>query len=170
MGFCACTFSMRYSFLIVVVFISACGGSLSEDQRKRMREQMELQEIKKVSDAEITEAAYARGRQIMNELLKSDPAKADSIVKASQGKIRWIVPGSSGAIDIEQQLIDAYIAAEAGDLQDNIQEIRTTQGKSDSILYTKPVVTKLPDGTERLDGVWNIWLSKKQLILSMDKK
>jgi hypothetical protein len=161
---------MRYLFLIVVVFISACGGSLSEDQRKRMREQMELQEIKKVSDAEITEAAYARGRQIMNELSTTDAVKKDSIINASQGKIRWIVPGSSDAIDIEQQLIDAYIAAEAGDLQDNIQEIRTTAGKSDSILYTKPVVIKLTDGTERLDGVWNIWLSKKQLILSMDKK
>lgn len=163
---------MKYWIVITMLVFTACGGTLSEEQRKKMREQMALHEIRKVSDTEITEAAFASGRRIMQQLekLQGNPVKTDSFISASNGKVRWIVPGGSNAIALEQQLIDAYMAAGSGSLQDNVQKIRNADGDSDSLLYTKPVVTKLPDGTDRLDGVWNIWLSKKALILSMDKK
>jgi hypothetical protein len=118
------------------------------------------------------EAAFARGRLTVETLerLKGDSVRTDSILKAEQGKIRWIVPGQSSIHETEQQLIDAYLSAETGGQQDNVQKIRNTQGESDSLLYSKPVITRLPDGTDRLEGVWNIWLSKKQIILSMDEK
>jgi hypothetical protein len=152
--------------------LGACGGSLSDEQRKKMREQMELHEIKKVTDAEITEAAFIKGRDIVKTLenFHGDSVRIDSLITSEQGKVRWLVPGKDNALEIEQQLIDAYIAAESGEQQDNVQRVRNAEGESDSILYTKPVVSKLPNGTERLEGVWNVWLSKKQLILSMDKK
>jgi hypothetical protein len=163
---------MKYWLAMIMLVFTCCGGSLSDEQRKRMREQMELHEIRRVSDTEITEAAFARGRKVMLSLenLHGDSARIDSFIEASAGKIRWLVPGGSNAIALEQQLIDAYIASGTGSLQDNVQKIRNAEGDSDSLLYTKPVVTKLPDGTDRLKGVWNIWLSKKELILSMDKK
>lgn len=150
----------------------SCGGSLSDEQRKKIKEEMAASAIRKVTDAEITEAAFAQGRSIMKsiESLKGDSSKIDSLLQAENGKVKWIVPGTANAIDLEQQLIDAYIAAETGSLQDNVQKIHDTEGESDSLLYTKPVVKKQANGIEKLEGVWNIWLSKKQLILSMDKK
>ena len=133
---------------------------------------MELHQIRRVTDAEITEAAYARGRQMVTtiEKLSSDSARVDSFVTKHEGRLRWIVPGRSNVQQLEQQLVEAYLADESGGMNDNVQEIRRGGEKSDSILYTKPVVTRLPDGSERLDGIWNIWLSRKQLILAMDKK
>lgn len=162
---------MKKLAIILVFFSVACGGSLSDEQRKKMKEQMELHKIKRVTEVEITEAAYREGRKIMKTLsgVESNPAKKDSLIKAYDGRVRWIVPGEGNAIALEQQLVDAYLADASGELTDNIQKIRRPEGESDSILYTQPVVTRLPDGTDRLEGVWNIWLSKKQLILEMDK-
>jgi hypothetical protein len=162
---------MRYRFIILSLILAGCGGTLSDEQRKKMREQMELREIRKVTDAEITEAAFAKGRQILSLLdnFQGDSTRIDSLITAENGRVRWLVPGTSNALALEQQLIDAYVAGASGGIQDNVQKIRNTEGESDSLLYTKPVVIRA-DGVERLEGVWNIWLSKKQLILSMDKK
>lgn len=163
---------MKYLVIVAVLLLTACGGSLSDEQRKKMKEQMALHEIKKVSEAEITEAAFARGRALMIKIesFKGDSSRIDSLIKKENGRIKWLEPSNaSTARALEQQLIDAYIAAESGSLQDNVQPVKNSQGASDSILYTKPVVVKLEDGTEKLEGVWNIWLSKKELILAMDK-
>ena len=54
-------------------------------------------------------------------------------------------------------------------MQDNIQRARNGNTPTDSILYTKPVVVKRKEGNEELIGVWNIWLSQKELIIAMDK-
>jgi hypothetical protein len=161
----------KYIFGLVLVLM-ACEGKLTDEQRRRMKEQMELHKIKRVTDTEITEAAYARGRSTMSKLEKTQANSKgiDSMITANKGAIRWIVPGNGNAQALEQQLIDAYLADPDGALQDNVQEVRNGFEKSDSILYTKPVMTKMPDGSERLEGVWNIWLSRKQLILAMDKK
>ena len=86
-----------------------------------------------------------------------------------------IYPGADDVFDaalrrvLEQQLIEAYLADESGSMQDNVQEKRNGQGDYDSLLYTRPVTKTLPDGSEQLEGVWNIWLSKKELILSIGK-
>jgi hypothetical protein len=162
---------MRQLFFITILTLSACGGSLSDEQRKKIREEIESSKIRRVSEADITEAAFARGRAIVKaiEAFGNDSLRIDSLLAAEKGKVRWIVPGQETAHATEQQLIDAYLSAEAGGQQDNIQKIRTGAVDSDSLLYSKPVITHLPDGSDRLNGVWNIWLSKKQIILSMDK-
>jgi hypothetical protein len=162
---------MKKYGIILLVLLIACEGKLTDEQRKKMREQMELHKIKRVTDPEIAEAAFAKGRALIDVLEKmdNDSVRIDSMITASHGRIRWIVPGKSNALALEQQLVDAYIADESGSLQDNVQDVRHGQEKTDSLLYTKPVVTKLADGSERLEGVWNIWLSRKELILAMDK-
>jgi hypothetical protein len=162
---------MRWTLLILLLLIIGCTGSLTEEQRKAVKEDMENHEIKKVSDAEITEAAFAKGRELITTLekQKNDSSRIDSIIAANNGKIRWLIPGSSNALEVEQQLIDAYIASASGEAQDNVQKIRASDGTpSDSILYSKPVVVKQKDGTDLLTGVWNIWLSRKELIRAMD--
>ncbi len=164
---------MKYLFIAAGLLLAGCGGSLSDEQRKNLKEQMELHEIRRVTEAEITEAAFARGRKIMATIanLEADSVRIDSFIREKKGRIKLIEPGNTKtALALEQQLIDAYIAAGSGSLQDNVQDVKNADGDSDSILYTKPVVKKLDDGTEKLEGVWNIWLSKKDLILSMDKK
>jgi hypothetical protein len=166
-------YNMRKNVLLILACVCvACEGKLTDEQRKKMKEQMELHEIRRVTDTEITEAAYTRGRQIVTliEQVWSDSARLDSLISTHGGRLRWIVPGKSNAHELEQQLVEAYLADESGGMNDNVQEIRKGMEKSDSILYTKPVVTQLPDGSERLEGIWNIWLSRKQLILAMDKK
>lgn len=162
------------SILPVFVFVGllcSCTGSLTEEQRKAVKEDMESHAIKKVSDAEITEAAYAKGRALSSllEASKNDSVVIDSIVRAHNGRIRWSVPGGKDGLAVEQQLIEAYISSATGDMQDNIQKIRASDGtQTDSILYSKPVLKKQPDGTDVLTGVWNIWLSRKELIRAMN--
>jgi hypothetical protein len=162
---------MKWTPALLLIFFFACTGSLTEEQRKAVKEDMENHQIKKVSDAQITEAAFAKGREIISTLeeVKYDSTRTDSIIDASDGKIHWLEPGSGNAVEIEQQLIEAYIASASGGLQDNVQKIRGADGtQTDSILYTKPVVTKRSDGSDVLTGVWNIWLSRKELIKAMD--
>lgn len=162
----------RFTFFILTAALG-CTGSLTEEQRNKVKEDMANHAIRKVTDAEITEAAFAKGRQLVAEIekSKSDSIKTDSIISASKNRIRWVVPGSKDGLAVEQQLIDAYISSGGSELTDNIQKIRTPDGtQTDSILYSKPVVVKRSDGTDELKGVWNIWLSRKELIMAMDKK
>jgi len=155
----------RSPLIILVVVISSCGGSLTDEQRKKMLEASEQQAIVKVTDAEITEAAFAKGRTVMEGL--PSPAAADSVGKAMSVKIHWLIPGSANALEIEQQLIEAYINSviEGTPLQDNVQKIG-----EDSILYTRAVVLTRPDSSVEVKGTWNIRMAKRQLILSMGKK
>lgn len=157
-----------------MLILTACGGSLSEEQRKKMREGMEQQKIVKLSDSEITVAAMEKGQQVYAALekLHFDPAKVDSIAAQNHVTIRWVVPGASTAKLVEQQLIEAYIMGMAtGSLQENIQKLHKANDPEayDSLVYSKPVVTPRPDGVENLEGVWNIYLSKKEVILSAGK-
>jgi hypothetical protein len=157
--------------IIGLLAVTACENRLSDEQRKAMRENMELHKIKKVSDVEITEAAYQEGRSILKQIEQagSDSLKINGILKGYNGRVRLIRPGKDNARAMEQQLIDAYLADESGNMQDNVQKIRTNSVETDSILYTKPAVVKLSDGSERLEGMWSIWLSKKEIIIRMKK-
>lgn len=160
-------------FAVILIFILAgCGGSLSDEQRKQMHEQMDMHKIMRVTEVEITEAAFAKGRETIQALerFQGDSTRLDSVIKINYGRVRYIQPGKSNALALEQQLIDAYLADESGSLHDNVQKLRNADGDFDSVLYTKPVMTRLSDGSEKLDGVWNVWLPKKQLILEIGKK
>lgn len=156
--------------MLMTIVLVGCGG-LSDEQRKRIREEMANSKIVKLSDAEITAFALARGREVYQALerVKFDSAKADSIAALHRAKIRFVVPGAKNAKVLEQQLIDAYISELVnGSLQENIQKVYNdeTPADYDTLLYSKPVVRLMPDGVENLEGVWNIYLSRKQVILS----
>ena len=59
---------MKPWILIVPVLLMACGGSLSDEQRKRLHEGMDKQKIVKLSDSEIMSAALDQGRMIFDVL------------------------------------------------------------------------------------------------------
>ncbi|MBL7842435.1 MAG: hypothetical protein KF846_07565 [Cyclobacteriaceae bacterium] len=154
-----------YLYPIALVFILSCGGSLNDEQRKQMREARELNSIKKVSDAEIMEAAFAYGRDIMG--LVDSGLDMDSLEVSRKVDIRWLATGSTEGSEIERQVIDAYLTSMmlGTELADNVQRLGT-----DSLLYTKPVVVDLPEGVVEVKGTWNIHMSKKQVVLSIQKK
>ena len=156
---------------VLVFLLLSCGGSVPEEQRKQMREKMEETKILRVTEAEIMEAAFTEGRNMVAKLdsLDSDSVGLKSFLEENEGRINFLKPGSSTAHLLEKQLIDAYLADASGAFQDNVQEVRNGGGNVDTLLYTKPVTRKLPDGREELLGVWNIWLPKKELILEIGR-
>lgn len=139
---------------------------MSDEQRKQMLEARDQQRIQKISEAEIMDLAFAKGREVLAELSMQESPAVDSISQVQGVKIHWLSAGAANALAIEQQLIEAYINSvmEGTTLQDNIQKMGT-----DSLLYTKAVVIMRPDSSVEVKGTWNIRMSKKQLILGMKK-
>jgi len=158
--------------LIVSIIAFSCGGSLTDEQRKEMREKMEMNKIVRVTEVEIIESAFRKGRDMIQTLEKvgKHPAGIDSFLRINHGSIRFIKPGQANVTRLEQQLMDAYLADKSGILHDNVQKLRNERGDFDSLLYTKPVVRKLSGGSNELEGVWNIWFSKKDLIIDVSKQ
>mgnify|MGYP003580082105 CR=1 FL=1 len=154
-------------WITVLMFCVSCEGKLSDEQRKQLRKAKKLQQIKVVTEAEITSAAMVQGQKILNALEKygKGPEKIDSIATATNATIRWLRPGTKNAKVIENQLIEAYlISAMSGGAQENVQK-----HGSDSLIYTKPVIDEMPDGSVQVNGMWSIWLSKKEIVLSIEK-
>ena len=168
--------NMKKVFCIgLTILMLGCGGSLSDEQRKKLQKGMADQKIVKLSDSEIISASLEQGRAIYKviEALKFDSAKVDSVAEKYHVKIGLMVPGAANALDVENQLIEAYVSgAETGSTQDNIQKLPTNKDAEtyDSLLYSRPLLTPLPDGAVKVEGVWNIYLAKKSVILSMDEK
>lgn len=163
---------MKVSCLLIAIVLFSCGGSLSDEQRKQMKEKMEANRIVRVTEVEIMEAAFEEGRQVVHRLdsLQGNPTGLKSFKESYPGQIHFITPGESTGHLLEQQLIDAYLADPGGAFQDNVQEVRKASGEFDTLLYTKPVMKKLPDGSDELLGVWNIWLPKKELVIGIGRK
>lgn len=166
---------IRITLLVFIstIILASCGGTLSDEQKKKIREEKALSEIRKVTEPEITEAAMKLGKEIMSsiEKVKENPALIDSLERETNTKITWIVPGGANAQVVEQQLIEAYIAGAAtGTIEDNLQKLRNAEGNVDSLLFTRPVVKNLADGAVQIEGTWNIRISQKELILSMSRK
>lgn len=163
---------MRNSYwILVAVVLYACTGSLTDEQRKKLRENMEAGEIRKVSDAEMLEASFAYGRTITSIIEKrdrtlTDQRLLDSLQQAFHVRIVSLTPGDSMALEIENQIIDAYTSG-AGQvsLADNIQKLG-----ADSMLYTKPILRDLPDGTVEFVRALGIHMPKKHIVLSIQEK
>ncbi|MDQ2655848.1 MAG: hypothetical protein M3Y60_00395 [Bacteroidota bacterium] len=162
---------MKTGCLLMAIILFSCGGSLSDEQRKQMREKMEANRIVRVTEAEIMDAAFEEGREVVHSLdsLEGNTAGLDAYRGSYPGQIHFITPGQSTGHLLEQQLIDAYLADPSSGFQDNVQEVRNESGDFDTLLYTKPVMKKRPDGSDELVGVWNIWLPKKELVIQITR-
>ena len=157
---------MRTFIVLVFVVLVGCGGTLSEEQRKKLKEGMELNTIKKVSDAQLTEAAFDMGRTLAAAIEKfsiNDKKRIDSLQEAYKIRILLLHPGDSMLLELERQIVEAYTAGSSQvTLNDNIQSLGT-----DSLLYTKPIMKQLPNGSLEFKYALGIHLSKKQVVLGI---
>lgn len=150
-----------YSLLLTVsVLWISCGGGLTDEQRKKIKNEMETNQIKKISEAEITEATLSKGRNLAEKLTSIE--KADSLAKAESVKIKWLQSGQGNVTEMERQLIEAYLTQFSGGSMDNVQKIGT-----DSLLYTVPLIVKREDGVDEVKGIWSIYFSRKQIVLGI---
>ena len=159
---------MKSIILIAFIILTACGGTLTDEQRRKAREAIDQGQLKRVTDAEMTEASYALGRALTELIEKKDPLLMnriflDSLEKAHAVKILSMLPGDSTSRAVESQIIEAYIAG-AGqvELNDNIQKL-----EKDSILYTKPLLRDRPDGSVEFSKALGIRMAKKEIVLSI---
>lgn len=155
--------------LFAALITYSCGGSLSSEQRQKIRENMEAGSIKKVTDAELTEVAFSYARKIAGDIEKKSANKKtvlDSIAKATGTLIYLMHPDDATLKGVEKSLIDAYVAdASATSLPDNLQRI----GK-DSLLYTKPRFRDRPDGSSEFVDVLAIRIPKKRVVMTIKSK
>jgi hypothetical protein len=147
--------------------MASCQAKLTEEQKKELREGMEANEIVKISQAEITNAAFSYGRKIAEDVKQTNDindAKVAELQEQYHVTIFPLEPGDSLLLVIEQQLIEAYTSAKAIELTDNVQKV----GK-DSLLYTSPIMTTLPDGSLQFQYALGIRMPLKEVILSIGK-
>lgn len=158
---------MKYLSLCLLLIFFSCGGKLSDEQRKKLKDRMEEDEIKRLTDSQITEAAFSYGRSIAAQIEKQSPSftnkrLADSLAKSYEVKIITLQTGDSALIEIEKQLIEAYTSVDGTELTDNIQRLG-----GDSLLYTKPIMRERPDGSLEFMKAIAIHMPKKKVILSI---
>jgi hypothetical protein len=160
---------MKNLLILAVMAATACGGGLTDEQRKRIKEEMANSKIQRVSEADIAEAAYATGRKAVGIMISSNLAQIDSVLSSDDMTIRFI-KRNEPAKTVEAEIIEAYKASEqSGVLEDNIQPIRSADGSADSVLYTYPITEKRED-KNTFQGMWSIRMSKKHLVLSLTQK
>ncbi len=151
------------------MFLAGCGGSLSDEQRKKLRDRMKEDEIMHITEGELMSAAFDYGRAVDSILEKRDPAMVnskfiDSLESEFNVKITTIQPGDSMLLVIEQKLIEAYAAGAGQPVADDIQKM----GK-DSILYTKPMMKERPDGTVEFMRALSIHIPIRSVVLSIEE-
>lgn len=161
---------MKYLSFLLLLIIFSCGGKLSDEQRKKLKERMEEDEILRITDAEVTDAAFAYGRKVAKEIeMKSSTFSnkrlTDSIAKIYDVKIVTLQNGDSTLMKMEQQLIEAYTSVDGKQLTDDIQRFGT-----DSLLYTKPIMREKPDGSMEFVKAIGIHLPRKKVVLSIKDK
>ena len=156
---------MKIKLLLLSIFLSACGGSLTDEQRKKAKESIALNQIKKITDSEITAAAFTYGRTIANQVAAKNPRPGfiDSLAASYHVKILLLKPGDTYLSDKEKLIMEAYASVtNKSDFSDNIQKI-----SADSILYTQPILKENPDGSFFFDHALGIRMPKKEIVLSI---
>ncbi len=164
---------MRRVLLFSAIVFSSCGGSLSDEQRKQIKEGMEHQRIVRVSDAEILSEALKKGKAVLSAVhSEMDSQLLDSLEEAQNVNIRFLVPGETNARAIEQELIEAYVTGiAAGTSGENLQKIWTSDQKNDydTLLFSHPELRINSDGVEELKGIWNIYIPRKDIIIEIGR-
>jgi hypothetical protein len=155
---------MKQIVWLGLIFITACNGRLTDEQRKRLHDGMKRNEIKKVSDAQLTDAAFALGRAI-SESLGSNTGKqrVDSLQRIYHVRIRPLYAKPLTTDPLEKQIVEAYIeGAGKVKLDDNIQK-----AGADTLFYTRPMVRERPDGSEEFNYAIGIRMCKRDIVNSI---
>ncbi|MBS1682267.1 MAG: hypothetical protein JST48_11190 [Bacteroidetes bacterium] len=159
-------YAMRNVFFILFLLsLFSCGRPLSSEQRKQISENMQAGAIKKISDAELTQAGFDYGKTVASLIQNGNNSTVvDSVENKFNVEIIFLQAGARGLRLVEQQILDAYLATNDINLRENIQRM----GK-DSLLYTKPLVKERPDGSGEFVRAIGVRMAKKTVILSMNE-
>jgi len=160
---------MKFWSLAILLFLTSCGGALSDEQRKKMRERMKDDEIKRITEGELMSAAFEYGRAIGSVIEKRDPSMLDkklidSLESAFDVHITTIQPGDSLLLAIESQLIEAYTSSSVK-IPDDVQKLG-----NDSIIYTKPIMQERPDGSVEFMRALSIHMPTRSVVLSIPEE
>jgi toxin YoeB len=134
-------FAQMKNLLLFLFLFTSCHGKLTEEQKRKIREERVVSQIKKISEADVAEASFAYGRNIANIIAKRDTsvtniALLDSLEKVYDVQIITMQEGDTNLQEVEKQVLEAYASSDnAAALGDNIQKMGV-----DSILYTKPII------------------------------
>jgi len=129
---------------------------------------MEAKSIKKISEADLTEAAFDYGRSLAKVIESKDRTLSnrkfvDSLQKAFGVQILFMHPTDSFLRGVEKKIIDAYSSgSDLSGIGDNLQKMG-----ADSMLYTKPLITERPDGSIEFTQALAIRMPNRQVILSI---
>ncbi len=156
---------MKYVAFWGLLVLVSCNGKLSDEQKRKIREEREESKIKKISEADITEAAFSYGRKISEIIERRDNTLSnqkliDSLENTFHVEIISLQTNDSTLRTVEKQIIEAYTSGGRGvTLSDNVQKM----GK-DSILYTKPLMRERPDGSVAFTKALGLRIAKRELI------
>ncbi len=154
----------------LLILTAACGGKLTKEERQKVKDGMASQEIRRVTDAELQEAAMRFGFEVIRDVESIDKhlqqkREIDSLADAHGVRIMALTSDKESMQKIEQDLVEAYIAgAAAGTATDNLQSLGT-----DSLLFTRPVFRLHPDGSQEFSHAIGIRMAKRTVVLSMPK-
>lgn len=156
---------MKYLILLSSLIWMSCTGSLSDNQRKKIKDEMMNSEIKKVTEADVTEAAFAYGRTIASIVEKKDKTLTnqfflDSVENVFNVEVVSIQSSNENLRGVEKLILNAYQANTKA--SDNIQKMGI-----DTLLYTKPITREHPDGSTEFLKALGIRITKKQIILAI---
>lgn len=160
--------NLRYLSPLLLFLVCACGGKLTQEERAKLHEGMASQDIRRVTDAELQDAALTLGTEIMRDVELIDKfllnqQKIDSLAAARAVVVFALRPGNSPRGETEKQLVEAYAAAAAtGTAGDNLQKLGT-----DSLLFTRPVFLLHPDGSQEFSHAIGIRMATRTIVLSM---
>ena len=155
---------MKYMVSICFLLLVSCTGKLTDEQKRKIREEREESQLRKISEADITEAAFEYGRMITAIIEKRDVELKQSLFIDSLEKVFSVEIISMKTDDatlraVEKQVIEAYVSGGNIALSDNVQKM----GK-DSILYTKPLMSEMPDGSVVFAKALGLRMSKREII------
>ncbi|MCU0382732.1 MAG: hypothetical protein MUF68_01580 [Cyclobacteriaceae bacterium] len=133
----------------------ACGPGLTEEQKRKIKAEMEAGQVKRVSEATILEAAMLQGKNLVDLAIKSDNNKMQN----EFGKVERLSQKPTYASETESMVWEALKTQPSGE---NVQKLG-----ADTILYTAPVWVKSKTNQDSVVAVWRVALSKKQLVLKL---
>ncbi len=157
---------MKLPILLLLVLFAACTGTLTDEQRKKIKAERENSQIRKITEAQITEAAFALGRSLAAKVNQQDRAlnnsgRLDSLAQAEQIEIFVLQKSSDSLRGIEKQILEAYLENTAGQ-SDNVQKMG-----ADSLLYTNALFREHPDGSTEFLKALAIRMTRKQVVLTI---
>lgn len=145
---------MKYILLLITIIICGCDTSLSEKERRSLKEEMQQREIKKISEDDIVAETFEQGKKLVKEY----ETGSDSLLNNMNASIAKLGVKDSTANETYWKLLDAYkySLTQGGPLSDNVQR------DNEFLIYTVPYLEK-----GEFAGIYIVRISKKEIVLAM---